>query len=106
MQFADDSSKIYWVLSFMKGDRTARYTDRTMRTAQATGSLPFTTWVAFRKEFVHEFCLKNEVQSSRTELETSKYHQGSCSVEKYVDEFRELVDCTKYTEGVNIVLKF
>ena len=26
-QFADDSSKIYWVLSFMKGDRAARYTN-------------------------------------------------------------------------------
>jgi hypothetical protein len=27
LQFVDDSSKIYWVLSFMKGDCTARYTD-------------------------------------------------------------------------------
>jgi hypothetical protein len=105
-QFADDSSKIYWVLSFMKGDRAARYTDRTMRSVQATGSLPFATWAAFRDEFVREFCPKNEVQSSRTELETSKYHQGSRSVDEYVDEFRELVDRAKYTEGANIVLKF
>jgi len=40
------------------------------------------------------------------DLETSKYHQGSCSVDKYVDEFCELVDCAEYTEGTNIVLKF
>jgi len=39
------------------------------------------------------------------DLETSKYHQGSCSVDKYVDEFCELVDRTEYTEGVNITLK-
>jgi len=41
-----------------------------------------------------------------TDLETSKYHQGSCSVDEYVDKFHELVDCTEYMEGMNIVLKF
>ena len=40
------------------------------------------------------------------DLETSKYHQGSHSVNEYIDEFRELVDCAEYTEGANIVLKF
>jgi len=36
------------------------------------------------------------------DLETCKYHQGSCSV----DIFCELVDHAEYTEGMNIVLKF
>jgi len=43
---------------------------------------------------------------AHTDLETSKYHQGSHSVDEYIDEFHELVDCAEYTEGVNIVLKF
>jgi len=32
--------------------------------------------------------------------------KASCSVDEYVNEFHELVDCAEYTEGVNIVLKF
>jgi len=105
-QFADDQARIYWVLSFMKGDRAAHFTDRTMRLTQQTGSLPWATWADFRLEFICDFCLKNEVQTAHTDLETSKYHQGSRSVDEYVDEFRELVDRAEYTEGANIVLKF
>jgi hypothetical protein len=90
----------------MKGDCAVRYTDCTMRTTQATGSLPCMTCAAFHEEFIREFCPKNKVQSSQTELETLKYHQGSCSVDEYVNEFCKLVDCAKYTEGANIILKF
>jgi len=43
---------------------------------------------------------------AHTDLETSKYQQGSHSVNKYVNEFCELVDHAEYTEGMNIVLKF
>jgi len=46
-QFADDQARIYWVLSFMKGDRAVRFTDRTMRLAQQMGSLPWVTWAEF-----------------------------------------------------------
>jgi len=63
-------------------------------------------WAEFRLEFICNFCPKNEVQTAHMDLETSKYHQGSHSVDEYVDEFCELVDCTEYTEGANIVLKF
>jgi len=77
-----------------------------MSLTQQRGSLPWATWADFRLEFIHDFCLKNEVQMARTDLEASKYHQGSHSVDKYIDEFHELVDCAEYTEGVNIVLKF
>jgi hypothetical protein len=105
-QFPSDDSKIYWALSYMKGDRAARFTDRTMRYARDHGSLPYASWTSFRKEFVQLFCPKNEMQTARMRLETSKYHQGSRAVDDYVDEFRELIDMAKYEEGANIVLKF
>jgi len=70
------------------------------------GSLPWATWADFRLEFICDFCPKSEVQMAHMDLETSKYHQGSHSVDEYVDKFHELVDCAKYTEGANIVLKF
>jgi len=105
-QFTDDQVKIYWVLSFMKGNCAAHFTDQTMQLAQQTGSLPWVTWAEFRLEFICDFCPKNEVQMARMDLETSKYHQGSHSVEKYINEFWELVEHAEYTEGVNIVLKF
>jgi len=77
-----------------------------MQLAQQMGSLPWVMWADFRLEFICNFCPKNEVQTACMDLETSKYHQGSCSVDEYIDEFCELVDCAEYTEGTNIVLKF
>jgi len=105
-QFANDQVGIYWVLSFMKGDRAARFTNQTMRLTQQMGLLLWVTWADFRLEFICDFCPKNEVQMARMDLETSKYHQGSHSVNEYIDKFRELVDRAEYTEGANIVLKF
>jgi len=46
-QFANDQARIYWVLSFMKGDHAACFTDRTMQLAQQTGLLPWATWAKF-----------------------------------------------------------
>jgi len=61
-QFTDDQARIYWVLSFMKGDRAAHFTNQTMQLTQQTRSLPWVTWAEFRLEFIHNFCPKNEVQ--------------------------------------------
>jgi len=90
----------------MKGNRAAHFTDWTMRLAQQMGSLPWATWADFRLKFICDFCPKNKVQMAHMDLETSKYHQGSCSVDEYVNKFCGLVDHAEYTEGTNIVLKF
>jgi Retrotransposon gag protein/Zinc knuckle len=105
-QFADDQAKIMWAFSFMKHERAARFVDRKMRMYEVVGSLTYATWQEFALEFVAEFCPKNEVQTSRTDLETATYFQGSRTVDEYVDSFREVVEKARYFEGAHIVLKF
>ena len=105
-QFGSDEAKVYWALSFMKSGRAALFADRTIREHAKRGSVPYATWEAFRTVFLAEFCPKNEIQSARMKLEGTRYHQGSRSVEAYLDEFRELVDRAEYREGANVVLKF
>ena len=73
---------------------------------QLTGRLPYPSDSDFAEEFTNEFCLKNEIQTSRTELETVKYFQGARTVDEYVDDFRKLVERAQYFEGSHIVLKF
>jgi hypothetical protein len=39
-------------------------------------------------------------------LKTSKYFQGSRTIDEYVDEFHEMIDPARYFEGAHIILKF
>jgi hypothetical protein len=105
-QFADDQAKIMWALSFMKSGRAARFVERQMRDYHNVGSLSYGSWQEFVDEFIAEFCPKNEVQTSRTDLETTKFFQGGRNVDEYVDDFREIVQRSRYFEGAHIVLKF
>jgi hypothetical protein len=77
-----------------------------MKNYQAVGSLPYNTWQEFVQEFISEFCPKNEVQMPRIDLKTSKYFQGSRTVDEYVDEFHRMIAHACYMEGFHIMLKF
>jgi hypothetical protein len=77
-----------------------------MQAYHEVGGLPYSSWQDFVKEFVAEFCPKNEIQNVRTNLEISKYFQGLRTIDEYVDEFCKMIDCTCYFEGTHIILKF
>jgi hypothetical protein len=64
------------------------------------------SWFAFWEDFVKTFCPKSEAQRALTQLETVEYHQGRQTVDKYTDEFRDLIKLAGYTDGLAIIIKF
>ena len=89
----------------MKSSHAAHFVNQHMHTYQLIGSLPYVMWQEFVAKFVAEFCPKNKVQTAHTKLETLKYFQGFQTVDKYVDEFCEMIKQAQYFEGAHIVLK-
>ena len=105
-EFADDQAKIHWVLSYMKSGRAGSFKDRTLRYEDRTMFERFANWKEFREAFVTQFCPMDEAARARLRLEGQRYFQGRRSVEEYVDEFKDLVDKSQYSDDLAIVLKF
>jgi hypothetical protein len=68
--------------------------------------MAFTDWTDFTSEFMSTFCPENEATSTLMRLESDHYFQGQQNVEAYIDEFKDLVDMSGYTDPITIVLKF
>jgi hypothetical protein len=66
----------------------------------------FASWDEFRDEFTVAFCPENEATTALMQLESNQYFQGKRNVEAYIDEFKDLVDLSGYTDPIAIVLKF
>jgi hypothetical protein len=105
-QFVNNNAKIMWAFSFIKSGCATQFVDQHIRSYQNMGSISYETWGEFVEDFMVDFCPKNKVQTSRTELETSRFFQNGRTINEYVDDFKELVDCAQYFEGAHIVLKF
>jgi hypothetical protein len=66
----------------------------------------FTSWRDFTEEFAATFCPGNEAATALMRLESDRYYQGKQNIEAYIDEFKDLVDLSGYTDPIAIVLKF
>jgi hypothetical protein len=66
----------------------------------------FVSWHHFTEEFVATFCPENEATTALMRLKSNRYYQGKQNVEAYIDEFKDLVDLSGYTDPIAIVLKF
>jgi hypothetical protein len=66
----------------------------------------FASWHDFTEEFAATFCPENKVTTALMRLESDRYYQGKRNVEAYIDEFKDLIDLSGYTDPTTIVLKF
>jgi hypothetical protein len=66
----------------------------------------FTSWDEFREEFMVVFCPENEATTTLMRLESDRYFQGKWNVEAYINEFKDLIDLSGYTDPIAIILKF
>ena len=101
--FLTEQAKILWCLSFFQKDRAKEYADMVLRSPK---DLYFESWAAFATEFQTHFLPDREHEAAMLKLESTWYHQGRRTFQEYLDEFRDLVDQSGYTEGSNITMKF
>jgi hypothetical protein len=90
----------------MKAGRASLYVDWVLWYKAKNGVPQYLLWFAFWEDFVKTFCPKSKVQRALTWLETVEYHQGRQMVDKYTDEFQDLIKLAGYTDGLAIIIKF
>jgi hypothetical protein len=106
LDFVDEQVRIHWALSYFKGGHAASFAERILRQEMQSGKMCFTSWHNFTEEFAATFCPENKVTTALMRLESNWYYQGKRNVEAYIDEFKDLVDLSGYTDPIAIILKF
>jgi hypothetical protein len=104
--YRDEQACIHWALSFFKSRCAATFSKRIVRQEMRTGVMAFADWTDFTSEFMSTFRPENEATSVLMCLESDHYFQGQRNVEAYIDEFKDLIDMSGYTNPIAIVLKF
>jgi hypothetical protein len=98
--------RIHWALSYFKGGRAATFAEQIIRQEMRSGKMCFASWDEFRDEFTAAFCPENEATTALMRLESDRYFQAKQNVEAYINEFKDLVDLSGYTDPITIILKF
>jgi hypothetical protein len=104
--FVEDQVCIHWALSYFKGGHVATFAEHIIRQEMRTGKMCFASWDEFREEFMAAFCPENVATTMLMRLESDWYFQGKQNIEAYIDEFKDLIDLSGYTDPIAIVLKF
>jgi hypothetical protein len=93
-------------MSYMKSGRASRWAAREFEQEVRNGHLRFVDWLDFEEEFRKDFLPLNSEASAINALETTTYFQGKRTVDDYLDQFRDLVYDSGYTDPKTIVVKF
>jgi len=71
-----------------------------------TGHLHFINWLDFKEEFQKDFMPLNLEAAAINVLETTTYFQGKRTVNDYLNQFRDLIYDSGYTNPKTVVVKF
>jgi hypothetical protein len=104
--FVDKQVHIHLALSYFKGGCAASFAECILRQELRSGKMCFASWSDFTEEFTSMFCRENEATTALMQLKSDWYFQGKQNVEAHIDEFKDLVDLSGYTDPIAIVLKF
>jgi hypothetical protein len=106
LDFVNNQVRIHWALSYFKGGHAVSFAERILRQELWSGKMCFASWREFTEEFAVMFCPENEATMALMRLESDRYFQAKRNIEAYIDEFKDLVDLSGYTDPIAIVLKF
>ncbi len=106
--FDDEPTKIVWAMSYMKSGWAGHWASREfeLEASSEDGQLRFFDWPDFEEEFKKDFTPLDAEATAVNILETSSYFQGKRTVDDYLDQFRDLIYDSGYTDPKTIVVKF
>jgi hypothetical protein len=107
--FPDEQTKIQWAMTYMNQGRAQKWANRVYHwevIPANAGSPHFLDWDDFRSHFRTEFFLLHSDAVATNKLEGTTYFQGRRSVDDYLDDFRDLISESGYSDPKTIVVKF
>jgi hypothetical protein len=96
--FVDEQVRIHWALSYFKGGCAVSFTEHILGQELESGKMCSASWSDFTEEFVSTFCPENEATTALMRLKSDRYFQAKQNVEVYIDEFKDLINLSGYTD--------
>ena len=107
--FPDEQTKIQWAMTYMNQGRAQKWANRIYHWESIpanAGNSYFVDWDDFRSRFRTEFFPLHSDAAATNRLEGTTYFQGRRAVDDYLDDFRDLISDSGYTDPKTIVVKF
>ena len=93
-------------MSYMKAGCAGRWANHEFEHEVKSGHLRFIDWVNFEEEFRKKFMPLDSEAAAVNVLETTSYFQGRRSVDDYLNQFKDLIEDSSYSDPKMIVVKF
>ena len=104
--FEDDLTMVVWAMSYMKAGHAGRWANHEFEHEAKSGHLRFIDWVNFEEEFRKDFMPLNSEAVAVNMLETTSYFQSRRLVDDYLNQFKDLIEDSGYSDLKTIVVKF